>query len=181
MCDQLVRVTLTGTYGAGRAPYSGCIGLHLILYIIHSTATYRRWAMSHSNTPPVRRYVSANEHHTAEQDSKIVMDKNESISQGGIYHGILARTSWRVFHDTLTSCSGNRAKVLLKSHLGIKCHSQYMKVIGLFQHSSADVNGADRGRLFSKILKIYGCVKKSYILKIIGNSGFFFQCTNYIH
>ena len=26
------RVTRTGTYGTGRAPYKGCIGLHLILY-----------------------------------------------------------------------------------------------------------------------------------------------------
>ena len=46
---------------------------------LHSTATDRRWAMSHSNLPPVRkraplttrqsniRFVSAAEHHTAEQ------------------------------------------------------------------------------------------------------------------
>ena len=55
---------------------------HLILYSIHRTATDRWWAMSHSNTHPVRnrvpltarssnlRWVSAAEHHTAEQYSK---------------------------------------------------------------------------------------------------------------
>ena len=32
------RVTRTGTYGTGRAPQRGCIGLHLILYSIHNTA-----------------------------------------------------------------------------------------------------------------------------------------------
>ena len=60
----------------------GCTGLQLILYSIDSTATDRQWAMSHSNTPPVRnraqltarssslRCVSAAEHHTEEQCSK---------------------------------------------------------------------------------------------------------------
>ena len=38
----------------------------------------------------------------------------------------------------LESCSGNRAKMFFKSHLGIKCHSQYNKVIRLLQHSSAN-------------------------------------------
>ena len=33
----------------------------------------------------------------------------------------------------LRSCSGNRGKMLLKSHLGIKCHLQYNKVIRLLQ------------------------------------------------
>ena len=49
------RVTRTGTYGTGRAPYRGCIGLHLILYSIHNTETYRRCARSHANTPPVKK------------------------------------------------------------------------------------------------------------------------------
>ena len=38
----------------------------------------------------------------------------------------------------LRSCSGNRAKMFLKSHLGIKCHSQYNKIIRFLQHSSAN-------------------------------------------
>ena len=38
--------------------------------------------------------------------------------------------------NPLRSCSGNRAKMFLKSHFGIKRHSQYNKVIRLFQHSS---------------------------------------------
>ena len=69
-------------YGPGRAPLRGCIGLHLILYSLHSTATDRRSALSHSNTPPFRnrapltarssclRCISAAEHHTVEQFSK---------------------------------------------------------------------------------------------------------------
>ena len=76
------RVTRTGTYGTGRAPQRGCIRLHLILYSIHITATERRCARSHSNTPQVKKLaplttrssslkcVSAAEHHTAEQYSK---------------------------------------------------------------------------------------------------------------
>ena len=36
---------------------------------------------------------------------------------------------------SLRSWSGNRAKMLLEGHLGIKCHSQY-KVIRLLQYSS---------------------------------------------
>ena len=39
---------------------------------------------------------------------------------------------------SLRSCSGNRAKMLLKGHIGIKCHSQYNKVIRLLQYSSAN-------------------------------------------
>ena len=76
------RVTRTGTYGPGSSSLCGCIGLHLIFYSIHRTATDIRWAMSQSNTPPVRnrapltarssslRCVLAAEHHTAEQYSK---------------------------------------------------------------------------------------------------------------
>ena len=77
-----LRVTSNGTYGSGSTSLSGCIGLHLILYSIHRTATDKRWTMSHSNTPSVRnrspltarssnfRCVSAAENHTAEQYSK---------------------------------------------------------------------------------------------------------------
>ena len=39
---------------------------------------------------------------------------------------------------SLRSCSGNRAKMLLKGHLGIKCHSQYNKAFGLLQYSPAN-------------------------------------------
>ena len=47
----------------------------------------------------------------------------------------------------LRSCSGNRAKMLLKSHLGIKYHSEYNNVIRFLQHSSAIVNAGDWGRI----------------------------------
>ena len=39
----------------------------------------------------------------------------------------------------LKGCSGNRAKMFLKSQLGIKCHSQYNKVIRLLQLSKGKV------------------------------------------
>ena len=76
------RVTRSGTQGTGRAPQSGCIGLHLILYSIHNTATDRQWERLQLSTPPAKnqalltmrssslRCVSAAEHHTAEQYSK---------------------------------------------------------------------------------------------------------------
>ena len=63
----------------------------------------------------------------------------ESIFQEAIYHGTSSRYKW-LPQDTkpLRSCSGNRAKMLLKGHLGIKCHSQYNTVIRFLQHSSAN-------------------------------------------
>ena len=68
--------------GTGRAPQSGCFGLHLIWYSLHNTATDRLWERSQLSTPPAikqaplttrsssLRCVSAAEHHTAEQYSK---------------------------------------------------------------------------------------------------------------
>ena len=41
---------------------------------------------------------------------------------------------------SLRSCSGDRAKMLLKCQLRIKCHSQYIQIVRLLQHST--VNGA---------------------------------------
>ena len=99
------RVTRTGTYGTGRAPKRGCIGLHQILYNIYNTATDRRCKRSHSNTPPVKtlaplttrssslRCVSAAEHYVAAQYSRTGRTILQNISQEAIYHGILARTS----------------------------------------------------------------------------------------
>ena len=60
------RVTRTGTYGSCRSPKRGRIGLHLILCSIHYTATDRRCARSHSNTPPVKKLALAI--HSAETD-----------------------------------------------------------------------------------------------------------------
>ena len=83
MCDQALHVTHTGTYGPGRAPRSGCIGLQQMLYSIYNTATDQWYARSHSNTPQVKilsplttwssslRCVSAADHHTAKQYSKM--------------------------------------------------------------------------------------------------------------
>ena len=48
----------TATYGTGRAQWSLCIGLHLILYSIHNIETDRQFSMFHSNTPPVKKWGS---------------------------------------------------------------------------------------------------------------------------
>ena len=50
-------------------------------------------------------------------------------------------------HDTkpLRSFSGNWVKMLLKSHLGIKCHTQYNKVIRLHRTVLPMVNASDGG------------------------------------
>ena len=104
--------------------------------------------MPHSNTHPVRkrppltawstslRCVSAAEHQTAEQYSKTSRKKLQKPLPRSYLSWTHARTSSR-FH-VLRSCSGNRANLLLKGHLGIKCYSQYIKVIRILQHSSAN-------------------------------------------
>ena len=51
----------------------------------------------------------------------------ERISLEEIYHGMLARTSSNT--TPLRSCIENQAKMLLKGHFGIKCHSQYIRCI----------------------------------------------------
>ena len=122
---------------------------------LHNTATDRRYARSHSNTLPVKkleplttrssslRCVLAAEHHLAEQYSKTGSTKP-------LKHLPRRCLSWNTCHyflklPTLRSFSGNRVKMLLKSHLRIKCHSQYNKVIGLLQHCSPIVNAGDGG------------------------------------
>ena len=52
------------------------------------------------------------------------------------HHEILAMIYSR--NQTLRSCSGILANMLLKRHLGIKHHTQYNKVIRLLQYSSAN-------------------------------------------
>ena len=49
-----------------------------------------------------------------------------------------ANPNLRVVVATPYSIGSNRAKMLLKGHLGIKWHSQYNKVIRLLQYSSAN-------------------------------------------
>ena len=100
------RVTRTGTSGTGRAPQSGCFGLHLILYSIHSTATDRRWERLQLSTPAAKnqaplttrssslRCVSAAEHHTAEQYSKIGKTKPTK-------HLPMSNLSWNTRQDFL--------------------------------------------------------------------------------
>ena len=82
MCGQSTTCNPNWHIRSGRAQLRGCIRLHMILYSKHSIATGRWWAMSHSNTPPVRKWapltaqssslrcVSAAKYHTGEQYSK---------------------------------------------------------------------------------------------------------------
>ena len=125
-------VTRTGTFSPGRASLSGCIGLHLILYSIHRTATDRWWAMSHSNTPPVTnrapqsarssslRCVLAAKHHTAEQYSKIGRTKQRKhLSRSDLSwntcHGFLKILSlWEAALETKHRCFSN---VILESNV----------------------------------------------------------------
>ena len=58
MCDHDTGCNRTCTYSPGWPSLSGCIGLHLFLYIIHRTAIDRWLVMSHSNTPPVQICIS---------------------------------------------------------------------------------------------------------------------------
>ena len=131
-------------------PQSGCIGLHLILYRIHNTATDRWWKRLQLSTPPAKkqaplttrssslRCVLAAEHHTAEQYSKTGKTKLQK-------HLMMSNLSWNTHEDFLKIPSlweadpGNQAKMLLKGQLRIKCHSQYIKINRLIQHST--ING----------------------------------------
>ena len=141
------RVTHTGTYDTGSAPYRGRNGLHLILYSIHNTTADRRCARSHSNTPPVKKLaplttrssslkcVSAAEHHTAEQCYKMGRTKP-------LKHLPRSSLSWNSCQDFLKIPSHSEAALETerKCHSKfIKCHSQYNKVIRLLQHSSANI------------------------------------------
>ena len=56
-----------GIYGNGNAPLWVFIGLLLILNIMHNSATDRRWARLHSNTPP------------AKKKSPITLSNNNSV------------------------------------------------------------------------------------------------------
>ena len=91
MCDQITECNPHWHIRSNQSTIRGCTVLHLILYSIQSITTDRRWAMSHSNTPPVRnraplttrssslRCVSAAEHHTAEHYSKTGRTKQRKL------------------------------------------------------------------------------------------------------
>ena len=88
--------------------------------------------------------VSTAEHHTTEQYSKTCRTKS-------LKHLPKSSLSWNTCQDFLKKsyrrCSRNRAKMILKSHLGIKCHFQYNKVFRLLQHSLPIVNAG-----------VWGCI-----------------------
>ena len=92
--------------------------------------THAQWINSgHHTGQEFKVYVSVAEQHTAEQSSKRAGQNPDNIShEASIMEyspGLLQNTK------SLRSCSWNRGKMFLKSHLGIKCHSQYISVIRL--------------------------------------------------
>ena len=58
MCYQSAACNLHWHICQARAPWRGCIELHLILYSINNTATDWWCVMSHSNTPTVRKHTT---------------------------------------------------------------------------------------------------------------------------
>ena len=131
------RVTRTSTYGTGRAPQRRCIGLHLILCIVHNTATDRRCARSHSNTSQVKKLAPLTTRSsslikvcigcTAEQYSKTGRTKPSKHLPRTIYQAILAKISsrYQAFEKLLWKPSEDASQ----NYLLIKCHFQYNKVI----------------------------------------------------
>ena len=74
-------------------------------------------------------------HHTEEQFSETGRQNPKAYIQAQS----IIKCSSSLSQDTwpLRRCSRNRAQMLLKSHLIIKCHSLYINVIRLLQHISA--------------------------------------------
>ena len=140
------RITLDGTYGKDNAPLRGCILLLLILNSLHNTATDRRWARFHFNTSPAKtpalltilssnlRCGLAAEQDTAEQYSKTGRTK---VKRSRKHRSLIKYLSWPS-HDTnpLRCSSGNKGKMLVRSHLSLKSHTQYYKDGKLLQVSS---------------------------------------------
>ena len=99
-----LRVTRAGTYGKHDAPLKGCIGLILILSIMHYPATDGRLARLHSKTPPAKKLAtlttlySCGRESAAEHNYHWVIPAGQitnTISEGAIDHEILATTfSW---------------------------------------------------------------------------------------
>ena len=132
MCNQSTACTCTGTFDTGITSYSGCIETHLILYSTHSTATDKRWAMSHSRISPFTklspltirssnlRCVSAAEHHTAEQYSKTTMTKLQKLlprsdpSLNNFLNFLKIPSIWEAAVDNEQRCISN---VVLESNV----------------------------------------------------------------
>ena len=66
---------------------------------------------------------------------------------------------------SLRSCSGDRTKLLLKGQLRIKCHSQYIQIVRLLQHSTVKVNGGDWGCIVRDLDTIIVLVLLAFNLK----------------
>ena len=117
----------------GRAWLRGGIGSHqvLMLYRPHNTATDRRCPMLHSSTSPVRKqtrlttgFSSLN---SMWQPSTTLQNRTPKTGRRKPRKHL--KGSWNMYssglpRDTkpLRSCSENRPKMLLKSHLLIICH-----------------------------------------------------------
>ena len=96
----------------------------------------------HSSTTPVKKLaplvtrscslikarISAGDHHNAAQYSKTGMTKilKASLQERSIIKYLIGLPQ---YEKPLRSWPGNRAKMLLKSHLIIKCHSRYIQIL----------------------------------------------------
>ena len=76
------------------------------------------------------------------------------------------------YSKSLRICSGNQAKMLIKGHLGIKCHSQYIKVTRLLQHSSANRYWGDWGCIVNDLKTIIVLVLHAFNFDGVGLAGF---------
>ena len=70
----------------------------------------------------------------------VLQNEKDKTSKTSLKEQSIIKYSLGLLQDTkhLRIRSGNRAKILLKSYLGIDCHSQYIKVVRLIQLSSAN-------------------------------------------
>ena len=107
----------------------------------HNQARHRLKNRHHWQQPSSLRCMSAVEHHTAE----LLQNWQDKTPKASPEEQPVMKYSPWLSLDTrlLRSCSGNWAKMVLKSHLGIKCHSQYIKVNYSFSTDPPIVNEGD--------------------------------------
>ena len=81
-------------------------------------------------------------HHTPHCTTVLLQGQNKTMNASPNEQSIMKYLPELSQDEPLRRCSGNQATMLLKIYYGIKCHFQYIKVIRLFQHSSANSSRA---------------------------------------
>ena len=116
------------------------IRLHLILNCINKyTVTDRRRAMSLSNTPALKnghhrlhiQFVSVEYQRTPHCRTVLQNVRKKTKASPEKQLIMVYLPGFLQDPKPLSSCFGNRSKMLLKCHLGIKCHSKYINVLKL--------------------------------------------------